>query len=270
MLERLDRLRDLETVGDHPECAVEIRAARRVVQESDALAVFGAGDDEELRPGGSRGIGLRLGPRELARLVPVGREFGHDRVAGAAGAGVLRVAALDHEVGDDAVECRVVVEPGPGERHEVVDADRRVGGVERDHHVAARRVDRRRVGLRRVDLHLRLARHHRPFGQFRLGLVARRRHLDLRRRLLGCFRFLGRERRASGRVDDDVVVVVVVGREKDRNRADDDDQRDPAHDDPHPRRDVAPLRCRCVSGGGGVASVMSGPARRRSSCGAIP
>ncbi len=42
-------------------------------------------------------------------------------VAGAAGAGAFRAARLDHEVGDDAVECEAVVEAVFGELLEVGD-----------------------------------------------------------------------------------------------------------------------------------------------------
>ena len=61
------------------------------------------GDDEELRAVGVRpGVGHRQ--RALDDLVVV--ELVLEGVAGAAGAGSLRAAALDHEVGDDPVEDR--------------------------------------------------------------------------------------------------------------------------------------------------------------------
>ena len=70
-----------------------------------------------------------------------------DRVAGAAVAVARRVAALDHEVRDDAVERRAVEELLVGQVLERAAGDRRVLGVERDLDVPAGRRDRRDVGL---------------------------------------------------------------------------------------------------------------------------
>jgi hypothetical protein len=75
--------------------------------------------DEELRAvgvGPGVGHGQVAGPVEAARAAHLVLEL----VAGAAPAGPERVAALDHEVGDDPVEDRALVERavllGPGPR----------------------------------------------------------------------------------------------------------------------------------------------------------
>src|SRR5713226_9851315 len=67
--------------------------------------------DEELR---AIGVGAGVGHGQLARLVEaVWRALGFvlELIAGAAEAGASRVAALDHEVGNHAVEDGAVVEP---------------------------------------------------------------------------------------------------------------------------------------------------------------
>ena len=81
--------------------------------------------DEEL---GAVGAGSGVCHREDAgRVVPeVGVKFVVEAVAGAARARASGVAALGHEVGDDAVEGGVVVEAFAGEEDEVVDG---VGGI---------------------------------------------------------------------------------------------------------------------------------------------
>jgi len=73
--------------------------------------------DEEL---GAVGVGSGVGHGEDAGLVvpTVGLALALEFVAGAAGAGAGRAAALDHEVGDHAVERQAVVEPARGEVEE--------------------------------------------------------------------------------------------------------------------------------------------------------
>ena len=90
-------------------------------------------------------------PRVCLRVVELGLEL----VARAAGAGAGGVAALDHEAGDDAVEDDAVVEPFAGEEDEAVDVLGRDLRVQLDADRAGRRVDRRGVGLVRVDRHRR-------------------------------------------------------------------------------------------------------------------
>ena len=63
------------------------------------------------------------------------------------------VAALDHEVGDDAVELDAVVEAVAGQEDEVVDGVRRVLGEEIDDDRPARGLERRGVFVCRVDRH---------------------------------------------------------------------------------------------------------------------
>src|SRR3989442_6421670 len=90
----------------------------------------GAVADVELA---ARGVGV-LAPRhcDAAAHVLLRVELGGDRVAGTAGAVAFGAAALDDEVRDDAVEGEPVVEPPPGERHEVRDGPWRVLSGELD------------------------------------------------------------------------------------------------------------------------------------------
>src|SRR5580693_6431553 len=81
------------------------------------------GDDEELR---AVGVGARVRHRERAAHDLVRVDLVLERVAGTAGAGAQRAAALDHEVADDAVEVEAVVEAVRGELAEVLDRLRRV------------------------------------------------------------------------------------------------------------------------------------------------
>src|SRR6185436_13515048 len=81
-----------------------------------------------------------------------------ERVAGAAAARGRRVARLDHEVRDDAMEFHAVVVPLLRQEHEVVDGLRRMLRIERELDRAAIRLDRDRVVLLDVDLHRRRCR----------------------------------------------------------------------------------------------------------------
>src|SRR6185312_14858675 len=112
-LERGDRVDDVHAVGD--------------ASEDRVLAVEPRGrwgrDDEELAA-----VRVRAGVRhrECAAHDLVVVELVLELIAGAAGAGARRVAALDHEVRDDAVEDDTVVEAVARELDEVVDGLRRV------------------------------------------------------------------------------------------------------------------------------------------------
>ena len=77
----------------------------------------GAMGDEEL---GSVGVGSGVGHGEDAGLVvtTVGLALALELVAGASGAGASGAAALDHEVGDDAVKFQAVVVAAGGEAEE--------------------------------------------------------------------------------------------------------------------------------------------------------
>ena len=116
--------------------------------------------------------------------------FVAELVAGAAGAGALRAAALDHEVGDDAVERQAVVEALAGEADEVVHRVRRELRVEVGDDRAAVGVDRGAVDLAAVDLVLGLAR---PRGLLQVTGAC-----GVRELLAGLDR-LGEQRRAPGR-----------------------------------------------------------------------
>ncbi len=86
--------------------------------------------DEELAAGGvhSLGPGHAENAPGVAQVVghAVGGEFALDAVAGAAHAGAVGAAALDHEAGDDPVEGQAVVKALVGQGDEVVDG---VGGL---------------------------------------------------------------------------------------------------------------------------------------------
>ena len=100
------------------------------------------GDDEELaaRGPGRLGVGLRHRDR-AARVGEVAGRLLGDREAGAARAGALRIAALDHEAGDDPVERRAVEGALLGQVLERGGRLRRPLGVERDREAAAVGVD---------------------------------------------------------------------------------------------------------------------------------
>ena len=91
-----------------------------------------------------------------------------ERVARAAGAGALRAAALDHEVGDHAVEGEPVVEPVAGELAEVLDRLRRVVVEELDRDRAGIGVKR---GLRTSPATLVIARASYPAAEDALPVV---------------------------------------------------------------------------------------------------
>src|SRR5688572_12746372 len=74
-----------------------------------------------------------------------------NREAGAAFAVAAWIAALDHEVGHDAMEGEAVEESAPGERDEVVNRERRVSDREIDVNPAASRLDRCARGVLRHD-----------------------------------------------------------------------------------------------------------------------
>jgi hypothetical protein len=78
-------------------------------------------------------------------------QFVSEAVSRPAGAGAGRVATLGHEPGDDTVEDDAVVEPFPGEEHEVVDRLGSLGGVEVDIDDAVIGADGRLVCLGEVD-----------------------------------------------------------------------------------------------------------------------
>src|SRR5918995_5762955 len=129
--ESLDRAHGLHPLRD--------RADDRVVRREPCVR---CGYDEELAPGASRRLGARLRHRDDALRVPrVAGRWVDGRIAGAARPGAGRVAALDHEARNDAVEGRVVVEAGLGKRDERRRRLRRERRVERDREVAAARPD---------------------------------------------------------------------------------------------------------------------------------
>jgi hypothetical protein len=108
-----DAVDDVHPVGDRPKtvCLPSSHGAASVVTMKNCEPfVFGPG----------------VGHRERAADDLVVVDLVLERVAGAAGAGAGRVAALDHEVLDHAVEDHAVVEAVAGELAEVLDGLRRV------------------------------------------------------------------------------------------------------------------------------------------------
>ena len=86
--------------------------------------------DEELRAVGVRtGVGHGQNAALVAKAV-VGFVF--EAVARAAATDALRAAALDHEIGDDAVEVQAVVETALGQIDEVGDGQRGLLGFQLD------------------------------------------------------------------------------------------------------------------------------------------
>src|SRR5438874_9684266 len=105
--------------------------------------------DEELRP--AHAGRARRHPRGATRP-PRGIALVGQLVVRATGAVAERVAALDHESGNDPVECQAVVVALLRQRHEVVDGLRRDLGVdEADDEVTARRVHGGAVLLSDID-----------------------------------------------------------------------------------------------------------------------
>src|SRR3954454_18983022 len=142
-----DPLHDALAAGDLAEQRVVGRERERVV----------AGDDEELRAGGARRLLRGLGHRDHAlRVLQRPRRLLHDGVAGTALPGALGVAALEDELRHDPVDQRVVIELVVGEVLERAAGHRRAPGVERDLERAAVGLQRRHVGLRRIELGGRL------------------------------------------------------------------------------------------------------------------
>ena len=145
-LDAVDRDRGERCVAavarEHRDLLGDVLAARHL-PEDGVLAVEPrgrvGGDDEELAPVRVR-AGVRHRERPALDLVVV--ELVLELVARAAGAGALRAAALDHEVGDDAVEDQPVVEALAGELGEVLDRLRGLVGKELD-------LDRSFAGVKR-------------------------------------------------------------------------------------------------------------------------
>ena len=120
-LDRLDlvALRDLvdHVHGPRPPCRT--RCACRPARRGDV------GDEELAAVGVRAGVGHRQHAALVAHAV-VGLVL--ELVARTAGAGALRAAALDHEIGDHAVELQAVVEAALGEIDEIGDRQRRLFG----------------------------------------------------------------------------------------------------------------------------------------------
>ena len=103
------------------------------------------GDEELAAVGAGAGVGHR--ERSDLVLVRIAFELVFEAIAGAAAAGAGGVAALDHEVGDDAVEDGAVVEFVAGQEDEVVDGLGRFLGEQLADDFAARSGESRGVFL---------------------------------------------------------------------------------------------------------------------------
>src|SRR6202030_3492966 len=91
------------------------------------------------------------GERPDLVLMGITLELVGKAVAGSPGAGALRIAALDHEVGEDPVELRAVIELIPGQEYEIVYRHGRICGEQLANDFSARSTERRRVLLVHID-----------------------------------------------------------------------------------------------------------------------
>ena len=107
-----------QALGDGAEDAVFAVEPRRGDVGDEKLAAIGAGAG--VGHGEDAGLGVTEGFVELVC----------ELVAGPAGAVAARIAALDHEVGDDAVKGQAVVVAAFGEIEEVGGGHRDLGGVD--------------------------------------------------------------------------------------------------------------------------------------------
>jgi len=108
--------------------------------------------DEELAPV-RIGTGIGHGDRALFMNQRIARELVVECIPGSAAARSGRIAALDDEVGDDAVKGHPIVEPFSGEKDEVVDRLGRVTGIELQFDNSPVCLDGDAIDLPGVDLH---------------------------------------------------------------------------------------------------------------------
>src|SRR5918995_628417 len=141
-----DPLGDVDARGDVAEQVVRLGELGPAVVDAD----------EELRP---VGVGTGVGHRDGTERVLALHGLVGEPVAGPSPPGPLGITALDHELGHDPVERKVVVEALAGERHEVVDGVGSQLGIEVHDDVALVGGDRDLVGGVVVDLVRRGSRH---------------------------------------------------------------------------------------------------------------
>ena len=104
--------------------------------------------DEELAAVGIRsGVGHRQHATPMTYAV-AGLVF--EAVTRTAAAGAFRAAALDHEIGKDAVKIQSVIEPAPGQVDEVGHGQRRLVGQQLDPDRATGGIEMGDQGHRRV------------------------------------------------------------------------------------------------------------------------
>src|SRR5438874_1233335 len=125
--------------------------AEQVVELLQLLAVVN-GADEELT---AVGIGARIGHRHRAGRVLPRHRLVLELVARSTRAIALRVAALDDEIGFDAVKLEAVIKLISGQEDEVVDGVRGELGVEAERDVAFGGLDHHQEMVGSVDRHRR-------------------------------------------------------------------------------------------------------------------
>ena len=118
-----DLVHDLDALDDLAEGGVLAVKVRRILMHDEKLAA-GAVGDHGARHGEHAARVLQI------VLEAVGAKLALDAVARAADADTVRVAALDHEAGDDAVEDHAVIKALLHETDEVVDGVRGNVGIE--------------------------------------------------------------------------------------------------------------------------------------------
>ena len=93
-----------------------------------------AGHDKELRAGGIGAHAARHGQYARRMLDGIGHavalKLAADGIAGATHAGALRIAALDHEIRNDAMKNQPVIEAAVGQGDEVAHGLGRVLGIQ--------------------------------------------------------------------------------------------------------------------------------------------
>jgi len=144
--------------GDHfvalPNCVDDVLPLEDLAEDG-VFAVEPIGCDvgnEKLTAVGVR-AGVRHGQGADLMFVRIVFYFVLEPVTRAAAAGPGRIAALDHEVGNHAMEDRAVVKFFAREKNEIVDRFRRVFGKEIAHDFPARGLERGGVLLVWIDRH---------------------------------------------------------------------------------------------------------------------
>jgi len=151
-----------------PSGLVDLNAVDKVALFDGKENIFAGNDAAKdtvltIEPGGSDmgdeklaavGVGAGIGHAQHTRAImfEVGVKFVAEAIARAATTGTGRIAALDHEVLDDAVEGNAVVKTFTGEKDKIVDGKWHLVSIKAYGHVAFAGFDSSSVCFRRVDL----------------------------------------------------------------------------------------------------------------------